>query len=632
MNDEMKSKLKKIFVPFAIIIIFDIAITSTPMWKLGLYSPHIGLLFVLGLLFGPYGALGAVSGKILINLADGYEPMQILPSAIFSFGISYLAYKLWYSGFRNHKVTKPQLDNIYHLVLFLLSIIVCGVIFAVVHGDLSYILFQSEMEEYSARQFFLNFINIAFIVGIVSIWISKRIDFIDTPKTSEKHVNKRLYRILFYLLIIVTLISFITLMFDVDKNIRIGELALIGILLFGYLTKPFGYKIEESDENTIIEGIIQKFLIITLIIAVMGLIFSALSNNFIITNKIYFNEYSMAFYLMEGVIITDVIIILFFIPGIIILYYIENKVIKPISSFSEIENFIKENEKIESKGLVNIYSKYVNEKNEIGTLAKSYTELINHNNNYIENIQKIEGEKERIKAELDIATKIQKSNLPTEAIIDENYIIDGFSRPAKEVGGDFFDYYNLDDDNLAIVIGDASGKGIPAALLTMITQVKIKEIIKNNKDPSKALFSLNNQLCENNAETMFVTLWFGIYNKTTKKLTFSNAGHNPPLIKENGKFEYLNIDSGIVLGILEDFEYKTEEITLTEELILYTDGITDANNYDDEMYGEDRLLNFFNKFNSQDSPIVPLLKEIDNFTGKQEQFDDMTLVYLKLNF
>jgi sigma-B regulation protein RsbU (phosphoserine phosphatase) len=632
MNDETKSKLKKIFVPFAIMIIFDIAITDTPMWKLGLYSPYVGLLFVLGLLFGPYGALGAVSGKILINLADGYTPMQALLSAIFSFGISYLAYKLWYSGFRNHKVTKPQLDNIYHLVLFLLSIIVCGVIFAVVHGDLSYILFQSEMEEYSARQFFLNFINIAFIVGIVIIWISKRIDFIDTPKTSKKHVNKRLYRILFYLLIIVTLISFTTLMFDVDKNIRIGELALIGILLFGYLTKPFGYKIEESDENTIIESIIQKFLIITLTIAIMGLIFSALSYNFVITNKIYFNEYSMAFYLMEGVIITDVIITLFFIPGIIILYYIENKVIKPISSFSEIENFIEENEKIESEGLVNIYSKYVNEKNEIGTLAKSYTELINHNNNYIENIQKIEGEKERIKAELDIATKIQESNLPTEAIIDENYIIDGFSRPAKEVGGDFFDYYNLDDDNLAIVIGDASGKGIPAALLTMITQVKIKEIIKNNKDPSKALFSLNNQLCENNAEAMFVTLWLGIYNKTTKKLTFSNAGHNPPLIKENGKFEYLNIDSGIVLGILEDFEYKTEEITLTEELILYTDGITDANDDDNEMYGEDRLLKFFNKFNSQDSPIVPLLKEIDDFTGKQDQFDDMTLLYLKLNF
>lgn len=626
----MKFKLKKIFISFASILIFYFAISNSPMWELGLYTPHVGLLFVFGLLFGPYGALGAVSGNIIINLIEGYTPIEILPSAVFSFGISCLAYKLWYSSFRNQKITKPQLDNIYHLTLFLSSIIICGLIYATVHGDLSYILFQTGMEEYSTRSYLLNFINIAFIIGILSIWISKKIDFIETPKTSKKQVNRKLYRILFYLLIIITIISLITLTQDMDKNIIIGETILIGILLFSYLTKPFEYKIEENDENTIIENIIQTFLIITLVIAILGLIFSFFSYGYILPKESDLNNFTIAFYVMAGIIITDAIIILFFIPGIIILRYIENKVIKPISSFSKIEKFIKENEKIETEGLLDIYSGYVNEKNEIGTLAKSYTELINHNNNYIENIQLIESEKERIKAELDIATKIQESNLPIEPIINENYIIDGYSHPAKEVGGDFFDYYELDDDNLAIVIGDASGKGVPAALLTMITQVMTKQIIHQDKNPSKALFSLNNQLCENNAETMFVTLWLGIYNKTTKNLIFSNAGHNPPLIKENNNFKYLNINSGIVLGILENYEYKTEEITLTDELILYTDGITDANNNNNEMYGEDRLLNFFNKFNSKDSPIKPLLREINNFTGKQEQFDDMTLVYLKI--
>ena len=129
---------------------------------------------------------------------------------------------------------------------------------------------------------------------------------------------------------------------------------------------------------------------------------------------------------------------------------------------------------------------------------------------------------------------------------------------------------------------------------------------------------------------MFITLWLGIYNKTTGKLTFSNAGHNPPLIRENGKFRYLNIDSGIVLGIVEDFEFVNEEITLSDELVAYTDGITDANNKENKMYGEDRLLNFFNEFESDEDPINPLLNDIHKFTEDAEQYDDMTLLYLKI--
>ena len=128
----------------------------------------------------------------------------------------------------------------------------------------------------------------------------------------------------------------------------------------------------------------------------------------------------------------------------------------------------------------------------------------------------------------------------------------------------------IDDSNLALVIGDASGKGVPAALLATITQVMIKQILQHEKDPSQVLYSLNNQLCENNSETMFITLWLGIYNKDTGKITFSNAGHNPPLIKINDEFRYLNMETGIVLGIMEDFEFVIEEMDFSSELALYT--------------------------------------------------------------
>ena len=621
----MKSKIKKILISFVLIIFVNFVSDLDILFDFGMIRPDIGLLYVLGLFLGPYGALGAVLGDILVGSMDGSSFIELFSSAIFSFGVSYLAYKLWYSGFKSNKVTKPILDNFYHFSLFLSSILVCGFVYAVFQGYIFELSLNQKIAELGFFIYFFNFINVAFILGIIGIWLSKKIDFIDTPKVFKKSFNKKLYRILFYSLIIVSILLFISFILDIDYNIVIVELILDVILLFAYLTKPFEHKIELHDKNTIIEKIINSFIVITLAIAVFGVLITYMIYNYVIDIDI-----NLYLQIMPGFIITDMILLIFLIPTMFILKYIENKIIVPISSFSEIEKFIKENEKIETEGLVNLYSRYVDENNEIGILARSYTELIEYNNNYIENIREIEGEKKRIEAELDIATRIQASRLPTEAIKTNEFTVNGYSHPAKEVGGDFFDYYMLDEDNLAIVIGDASGKGVPAALLAMITQVMIKQLLKDEINPSKVLYLLNDQICENNSESMFLTLWLGIYNKTTKKLIFSNAGHNPPLIKSSDKFKYMDIDSGIVLGVMEDFEFVDEELTLSNELVLYTDGITDANNIDGEMYGEDRLLNFFNEFKSDDDPINPLLNNIRSFTEDAEQYDDMTLVYLRI--
>ena len=622
----MKTKLKQFTISFIILVIVNLVMSNAIFFEMGIENSHVGLLYVLGLLFGPYGALGAVLGNVAVDLYNGYTIIEILPSAIISFGVSYLAYKIWYSGFRNKRITKPKLDNIEHLILFLLSIIICGLIYSSAHANLIGIFFSVEHDEIFFISYFMNFINIAFIFGVIFLWISEKIDFVAIPKTSQKQANKKAYRILFYMLLIVTIISSLLLVLELNMHVQYAQIILITALLFFYLTKPFNYEILPNIENTITEKIIRNFLILTLAIAIFGVLISVLSYNTVT----HFENLNIYIYLMPLLIITDVILILFFAPGIVILRYIENKVIKPISSFSEIEGFIQENEKIEAEGLVEVYSKYINEQNEIGTLARSYTDLINHNNHYIENIREIEGEKERINAELDIATKIQASALPTEAIENNDFIVNGYSKPAKKVGGDFFDYYQIDDENLAIIIGDASGKGVPAAILAMITQVIIKQLLKQYRDPSQVLYHLNNLLSEKNSESMFLTLWLGIYNKTTNELIFSNAGHNPPIIKEKGGFKYMKIDSGLVLGIMEDFDYVCERTTLSEEIIIYTDGITDANNEDNEMYGEERLLNFFNENKSDNDPIKPLLDNISDFTQNAEQYDDMTLLYLKI--
>ncbi len=594
------------------------------------YSPHLGIIFISGLLFGPYGALGLVLGNTLCDLIRGYSIGLTVTSEIMTFAISILAYKLWYRKYKTRRIiAKPNLNDTTQMLIFIGIIIVCGAVFSIICKKI-FFFYMPETRPISLLvgvRYFINFVNSAFIFGIIGILLSKYIDFIHIPKKSNRKFNKRIYKIAGILLIVLTVIVAITdYYFNPEGAIMVAEiLILMGLLLF-YITKPITVKVEEVQYNRIPERVMKIFLLTTLLILIIGYVIASdqvLAYVLDIYLPIDINEIIIFVFL-----IMDIFFIIFFIPSILVLRYIENNVINPIVSFSEIEKFIKKGDRIESDGLINVYSEYINENDEIGMLARSYTSLINYTNEYVENIHEIEGEKQRIKAELNIAEKIQKSNLPTERIKNENYCVFGFSQPAKEVGGDFYDYYELDEDNVAVVIGDASGKGIPAAILSTITQSIIKQLLKTERDPSKVLYVLNNQLCENNSESMFVTLWLGIYNTKTKILTFSNAGHNSPLIMEDGKFKVLKVDAGIVLGIMEDFKFVKEEIKISEKIVVYTDGITDEKNSDGEFYGEDKLIDFLNKHNSENKIVAKLLKDIDEFTYHEEQFDDMTIVIL----
>ena len=630
----MKNKLKQIGIPFLLMVIVNLGIyylKGGQNFGEGL-SPHVGILVISGLLFGPYGALGSALGCFLSDLVRGYSLTISILSEIIGFAISYLAYKLWYDNNKGRlETTQPKLNNTYNIIIFILITLICALLFSVLNGKLFYLLYSDTILIYFLIEirYFLNFINSSFVFGIIGIWLSNKIDFVHIPQTSSNKSKEKLYKILeIFLIVTLILAAMIDYSYLLNKYLAAFELIVISAILFVYLSKPITSDIVVKDSKSIPEGIMNIFHLAILFIIIIGILISY--DHILITaidNLLPINANEVMISMM---ILVDILLLIFFIPSFSVLRYIEIKVIEPIMSFSKIKDLIHENEKIDSEKLVGIYSRYVNEETEIGTLARSYTDLINFNNNYIENIHEIESEKERIKAELDIATRIQAANLPTQSIVNDDYTVNGYSHPAEEVGGDFFDYYQLNDDDLAIVIGDASGKGVPAALLAMISQVMIKQLLNNELNPSKVLYSLNNQLCEHNPESMFITLWLGIYNRTNKRLTFSNAGHNPPLIKENGEFRYLDIDSGIVLGIMNDFEYVDEEITLGNELVLYTDGITDANNTQNEMYGENRLLNFFNGFKLDEDPIGFLLNDIKEFTGDAKQYDDMTLLYLKI--
>lgn len=628
----MNKKIKKIMVPFILMLIFNLGSYYFMMGEnFGEgFSPHVGLLVISGLLFGPYGAIGSVLGNALCDLLRGYSLGLTVTSEIVGLGVSLLAYKLWHEPIKSRRlVTKPQLNNTSNIILFLGIVIVCSLLFALINKKLFYLMYPETItiNMQIGIRYFVNFINSGFIFGIIGIWISKRIDFVHVPKKTKRKLNKKLYQGIGIILSISTLTILITdYYFNISETILVIEAILLTSLIFLYTTKPITVKISEITFKSIPEKIMNIFLLATLFIVIVGIIIS-LDPIFIkvIDELLPIDSYEVKLSIM---ILIDIILIIFFIPSIAVLKYVEHEVIHPITSFSKIEKFVKKGDKIESKSLIDIYSNYLNKEDEIGMLARSYTDLINYTNEYIENIHEIESEKERIKAELNIAEKIQKSNLPTHSIENEDYTVYGFSKPAKEVGGDFYDHYPIDNDNVAIIIGDASGKGIPAALLSTITQSIIRQLLKTETDPSKILYMLNNQLCENNTECMFITLWLGIYNNKTKIITFSNAGHNTPLIIEDGQFRVLKVDSGIALGILDDYEFLTEKIDISKGIIVYTDGITDARNSDNEFYGEQRVIDFLNNHTFENKVITNLLQDIDRFTGTEEQFDDMTLVLL----
>jgi serine phosphatase RsbU (regulator of sigma subunit) len=237
----------------------------------------------------------------------------------------------------------------------------------------------------------------------------------------------------------------------------------------------------------------------------------------------------------------------------------------------------------------------------------------------------------RIDKELEYAKQIQLSALPTNFPSSNDYGIFAQMIAAKEVGGDFYDFYKLSDTTIAFLVADVSGKGIPAAMFMMTAKTIIKDLAERGLPVNEIFTKANEKLCENNESGMFVTAWMGILDITTGKMQFANAGHNPPLVKHVDKtFEYLKTRPGFVLAGIEGICYRTGELILQpgDRLFLYTDGVTEATNINNNLYGEERLQSFMNhNFDKEPKELLQSLKNnIDEFVGEAPQFDDITML------
>lgn len=207
---------------------------------------------------------------------------------------------------------------------------------------------------------------------------------------------------------------------------------------------------------------------------------------------------------------------------------------------------------------------------------------------------------------------------------------------AKEVGGDFYDFYILGENKLSFLIADVSGKGIPAAMFMMTAKTLIKSLVESGIEPSEVFKIANNKLCENNETGMFVTAWLGILDLNTGLLQYVNAGHPPPLIKHNGRpFEFLCLNTNFILGRIDNITYKVNEIQLSlrDEIFLYTDGVTEATNVSNELFGEDRLLESVNEKNNLtvNELCSKVKSDVDKFVKDALQFDDITMLAIKIN-
>ena len=243
----------------------------------------------------------------------------------------------------------------------------------------------------------------------------------------------------------------------------------------------------------------------------------------------------------------------------------------------------------------------------------------------------------RIDKELEFARIIQMSALPnTFPPFPGHKEFDIFAsmNPAKEVGGDFYDFYLVDENKLAFIIADVSGKGIPAAMFMMTSKTLIKSLATEGNDISATITAANNKLCEGNEANMFITAFMGCLDLNSGKLQYVSAGHNPPLIKHgDGSFEYLPKSKTIVLAAMEGYPYKAQEMQLEpgDVIYTYTDGVTEATDSSETLYGEDRLKAALDaqEWGSMEELCRGIKKDVDGFVGSAPQFDDITMLAIR---
>ena len=529
------------------------------------------LLF--GITFGFPAVLGCAIANLIADIMSGYEPIIFIPGFFVQIIYGYVPAVIW-NRLRRKDKNKFKLDKVYKNVQYMLIVILDSLAAAFMVVSVIKLKFDEHyFSLLSANIFFNQFITMV-VIGFPYLICASLI----CQRNMRKKENKSTKFIFSFSLnekfILFFLVSCIVI------SVAIGTASYPSIAL------KYG------------------------------------ENNLYLWNYVYFY--------IGGLLNIGIWVSLGF------LYYMERNVTKPIESMSEIAKAFGQNTDVYIRihNILQKCNKYVYFTSEVGKLARSYQEMATELDDYVKNLTEATAKQQKVHTELSIATTIQRASLskPVNLEAIDNYAM---MRPALEVGGDFYDNLMIDDDHLALVIADVSGKGVPAALFMMVSKIVLRHNLQHGLSPAEALNKANDELAEHNVHDMFVTCLCGILNIKTGQLVYANAGHEKPFIKhEGGNFEVANIKSGFVLAGMPGYKYQNFEIQLKpgDTIFTYTDGVPEATNEKDEEFGMQRLQKVLNE--NKDYSIRLLCRKVrmavKDFAGKAPQFDDITMVSFKM--
>lgn len=634
------------FVISLISIIMDFFIQNVLIIR-----PEGALPPVLGLYLGPSGALGVALGNLLIDIGKkNISVLCIILNFCLYFFYAYVPYKLWYTFKIKEKCDIPNLNNVKSIIRYIYIIFIDSATVMII-SKLSYSVIQKVPFniEFIILNFFNNY-NVQVILGMLILIILSTTDIKPhIPKMKSNLMKNINYEYILYLMMILSILAIF-----IHKNSYINNkytvdvcLLIIYILLFIFIFTPIINKVSiveiskmkgifsikgKITAGLLIFGIV--FIIILTIVAYVSIM--SVTHLPIITNV---DENIMKY--KKIYIAIEMFGYLVFAITLLVLRYVENKITTPIQIlFNMVEEFTKiKHDDAECLTKLKEKCNSINTGNEIEELAVAFEKMMNEIQNHVKNLSEVTVKIQKESAELAVAKKIQSAILPHSSQVfpkRNDFNIVASMTPAKEVGGDFYDFFLIDEDKLAFAIADVSGKGVPAALFMMISKTIIKNLLKSSSHIEEVVEKINNQLCENNETFMFVTSFLGIVDLKTGQMTYVNAGHNPPLIKkENGKFDYVDVKKNCILAIMPNVEFEKQEIQLEEGDILfaYTDGVTEAMNTEGNLYGISRLKDVLNKsYNGNDNiyDIIPIVeKSISEYCSGEDQTDDITMLAFK---
>lgn len=585
-------------------------------------SIHLELsaLLILGLLLGPFSILGFTIAEIIswILFLDMSNPLTIILSALTMIILGIIPWKLWYSIKHEKGYEIPNMNNFYSfmkIIIIILIMVLQSYLFAT---QIFYRTIDLNLESY----------YMIFVLGLVLLLVGMYIfgKFNIAPYTPKMQLKKIMPNKLYYIIFLASIIlSIVTL-----NNSNDAYLVLVLILSIIFLIKPFDeevFKIDHTQKLTIFYNAFISIFIILIIIPTILLVSLTISG-------IY--EYNVASEFLNYMLILSGFFLAILIPLIIYMLFLEKQVINPTNQLSSyLSEEISDDNDLEDL-VNNLNSISVN--NEIKSLSESLLGMQREFVDYSNNLLDVTKEKERYETELKLAHEIQYSMIPTdfeEFYKNNNLKVWGFMKAAREVGGDFYDYFKIDDENIGFVIGDVSGKGVSTALIMVKAMTLIRDYATYYPDLSDALHEINNELCKDNVEELLVSCWLGKLNTKTGDLSYINAGHKKALIKQNeDSFEFVKTEPALHLAGMKDIYYEKHTLHLNpnDALFLYTDGVTYANDGHNRFYGEENLQKILN-LNKDNEPNI-IIKSIENdiqkFCNDQEQFDDAAMLIIKL--